>query len=78
MRSERSSHTSHPLPPLLAAAALARDGQREQALQIVQTYMQRHPDYRAADVEKLMRSPEPHYAEGRTRLIETLRELGMP
>jgi DNA-binding winged helix-turn-helix (wHTH) protein/TolB-like protein len=69
---------SLPLPPLLLAASLARDGQAEEARAIVAAYMQRHPGYRAADVAKIMRSENPVYAAGRGRLIDSLRELGMP
>jgi TolB-like protein len=69
---------SLPLPPLLLAASLARDGQVEEARSIVAAYVQQHPGYRAADVAKIMRSENPAYAAGRGRLIDSLRELGMP
>jgi tetratricopeptide (TPR) repeat protein len=68
---------SLPLPPLLLAASLARDGQTDEARTIVEAYMHRHPGYRAADVAKIMRSDNPVYAAGRGRLIDSLRELGM-
>lgn len=69
---------SLPLPPLLLAASLARAGQIDEARAIVATYLLRHPDYRAADVTKLMRGEHPLYAAGRARLMGTLLELGMP
>jgi DNA-binding winged helix-turn-helix (wHTH) protein/TolB-like protein len=69
---------SLPLPPLLLAASLARDGQADEARTIVEAYMKRHPGYRAADVAKVMRSDNAVYAAGRGRLIDSLRELGMP
>lgn len=67
-----------PLPPLLLAASLARDGQADEARAIVAAYRLRHPGYRAADVAKIMRSENPAYAAGRGKLIDSLRELGMP
>jgi TolB-like protein len=66
-----------PLPPLTLAASLARDGHRDEAQQIVADYVKRNPGYEVANIQKLMRSPNPKYAEGRNRLLETLRDLGM-
>lgn len=65
-----------PMPPLTLAASLARDGRKEQARQIVADYLKKNPRFEAAQVERFMRSSNPRYAEGRTRLIESLRELG--
>ena len=67
-----------PLPPLLLAASLAREGNTEEARGIVADYMLRHPGYEGSRIELLMRSRHPRYVEGRDRLIATLRELGMP
>lgn len=67
-----------PLPPLLLAASLARDGQADEARPIVAAYMQRHPDYRAADIVKIMHGENPRYAAERQKLIDSLHELGMP
>lgn len=66
-----------PLPPLTLAASLVRDGRKTQAQEIATEYLQRNPDYVLANVEKLMRSAHPSYVEGRSRMIESLRELGM-
>jgi DNA-binding winged helix-turn-helix (wHTH) protein/tetratricopeptide (TPR) repeat protein len=66
-----------PQPPLLLAAALARDGQTDEGRRIVAAYLQRHPDFRAANVAKFMPSKHPMCADGRARLIDSLRELGM-
>lgn len=69
---------SLPLPPLLLAASLARDGRAAEARAIIAGYQRQHPGYRAADVAKIMRSENPAYAAGRGKLIDSLRELGMP
>jgi len=67
-----------PVPPLILAAALARDGKAEEGRAVVATHLQRHPDARAADVPKLLRGDAPPFAAGRARVMESLRELGMP
>jgi hypothetical protein len=67
-----------PVPPLLLAAALARDGKLDEGRAVIAAHLQRHPQARAADVPKLMRGDAPPLAAGRARLMESLRELGMP
>lgn len=67
-----------PLPPLTLAAALARDGQADEARRLVADYRQRHPAFEAAHLERFMRSSEPRYAAGRQQMIDSLRELGLP
>lgn len=57
---------------------LALASRPETARAIVAAHLQRHPGARAADVGRLMRSGQPAFAAGRTRLIELMRELGMP
>jgi hypothetical protein len=71
-------------PPTSARAQLLDrkhlDARRDEPIAQVTPadYLERHPGYEAAHVEKLMRSSNPGYAEGRARLIESLREVGMP
>lgn len=67
-----------PLAPLLRAASLARAGRSDEARRIVEQFRRQSPDYRAADVAKVMRSEQPAYAAGRARMIDSLRELGLP
>ena len=67
-----------PVPPLLLAAALARDGKSDEGRAVIAAHLQRHPNARAADVPKLMRGDAPPLAAGRERLMESLRSLGMP
>jgi DNA-binding winged helix-turn-helix (wHTH) protein len=66
-----------PQPPLLLAAALARAGQADEARKIVAAYLERHPGFRAADAAKFVRGEHPLCADGRARLIDSLRGLGM-
>lgn len=67
-----------PVPPLLLAAALARDGKSDEGRAVISAHLQRHPNARAAEVPKLVRGDAPPLAAGRERLVESLRELGMP
>jgi DNA-binding winged helix-turn-helix (wHTH) protein/TolB-like protein len=67
-----------PVPPLLLAAALARDGKPDEGRAVIAAHLQRYPNAKAEEVPKLLRSTDPSYAAGRTRLMDSLRELGMP
>ena len=67
-----------PVPPLLLAAALARDGKPDEGRAVIAAHLQRYPNARAEEVPKLLRSNDPSYVAGRTRLMDSLRELGMP
>jgi hypothetical protein len=63
---------------LLLSAALARDGKPDEGRAVVATHLQRFPNARAADVPKLMRGDAAPLSAGRERLMDSLRELGMP
>lgn len=68
-----------PLPPLLLAAALERNGQSDEARALVAEHLRTHPAARAADVATLAHGGhEPRYREGEQRWIESLKLLGMP
>jgi adenylate cyclase len=67
-----------PVPPLLLAAALARDGKPDEGRAVIAAHLQRYPNARAEEVPKLLRSDDSSYAAGRARLMDSLRELGMP
>jgi DNA-binding winged helix-turn-helix (wHTH) protein/TolB-like protein len=67
-----------PVPPLILAAALARDGKADEGRAVVAMHLQRYPGAKAADVPKLLRGDAPPFVAGRTRLMESLLELGMP
>jgi TolB-like protein len=67
-----------PVPPLLLAAALARDGKPDEGRAVVAAHLKRYPNATAEEVSKLLRSNDPSFAAGRARLMGSLRELGMP
>jgi Flp pilus assembly protein TadD len=77
----RSAVQSNPNPPvrnLLLAAALARDGSADEARRIVVAFREQHPAYQAQDIASALPSNAPPFAEGRNRMVATLRELGLP
>ena len=63
--------------PPIHAAALLRLGQHEAAQQAFEEHMRRHPAFVARHLQARIPSAEPDYAEMRSRLIASLRELGM-
>jgi TolB-like protein/DNA-binding winged helix-turn-helix (wHTH) protein/Tfp pilus assembly protein PilF len=63
--------------PPIHAAALLRLGRREAAQQAFDEHMRRHPKFGAGQIKARMPSEVPAYAEMRSRLITSLRELGM-
>lgn len=67
-----------PSPPVLLAAALARSGEAVEARAVAADYLRRHPSYKAQDIGKFLRGRDARYLEGRDRVIESLRQLGMP
>ena len=67
-----------PMPPLTLAAALQRDGRIDEARKIIADYRSRNPDYQTAQVERLLIGTEPRFVDGRQRMIDSLRALGMP
>ena len=68
-----------PLPPLTLAAALHREGKVDEARKIVDEYRSRNPEFKVAHLEqRLLLGTEPRFVEGRQRMIDSLRALGMP
>ena len=67
-----------PLPPLTLAAALHREGKVDEARRIVVEYRSRNPEFEASHLSRMMVGTEPRYAEGRQRMIDSLRALGIP
>ena len=73
------ANPSLPLPALTLAAALHRDGRVEEARKIADEYRSRIPAFRVAHLEqRLMLGGEPRFAEGRQRMMDSLRALQMP
>jgi adenylate cyclase len=76
--SQTAAHTNPALVwPPIHAAALLRLGHREAAQRAFDEHMRRHPDYVEGKVQARVPSAGPPYAEMQSRLIESLRELGM-
>jgi adenylate cyclase len=67
-----------PLPRLILAASLARQGRIEEGRAEVAAFRQRNPAYTAEFIGKVLSGNNPQFAEGRGRLQTTLRELGLP
>ena len=68
-----------PLPAPTLAAALHRDGKVEEAQKVVDEHRARSPEFRVAHLEqRLMLGTEPRFVEGRQRMVDSLRQLGMP
>ncbi|MDF2465813.1 MAG: putative response regulator [Ramlibacter sp.] len=63
--------------PPIHAAALLRLGRRDAAQQAFDEHMRRHPGFAAGQVTARFPSEEAAHSELRSRLIESLRELGM-
>ena len=67
-----------PAPPLVLAAALHRDGKLDEARKVVADAHSRNPDFQTVQLERLLVGTEPRFVEGRQRLVDSLRALGMP
>jgi adenylate cyclase len=78
-RIARQANPRLPLPPLTLAAALHLDGKDDEARKIGDEYRSGNPDFRVAHVEqRMMLGTEPRLVEGRQRLMDSLRAVGMP
>ena len=66
--------------PLLLAAALAHDGRRDEARQVVDEFKRRNPGFDSARAATLwnVTNADPKFVEGRDRIVATVRELGLP
>ena len=66
--------------PLLLAAALAHDGRRDEARQVVDEFKRRNPSFDSARAAALwnVTNADPKFVEGRDRIVATARELGLP
>ncbi len=66
--------------PLLLAAALAHDGRRDEARQVVDEFKRRNPGMDSARAAALwnVTNADPKFVEGRDRIVATVRELGLP
>lgn len=66
--------------PLLLAAALAHDGRRDEARQVVDEFKRRNAGFDSARAATLwnVTNADPKFVEGRDRIVATVRELGLP
>jgi len=65
---------------LLLAAALAQDGRRDEARQIVEEFKQRNPGFDSARASAgcSTTNADLKFVEGSFRIVATVRELGLP
>ena len=66
-----------PLPPLLLAAALERDGRSEEGREVLRQHRLREPLCDCAHVELLLGAGNAAYEQGCTRFISTLAAMGL-
>lgn len=72
-----ASNPSLPWPPVHAAAML-RLGQKEEAKDVVDGFLNRNPTYVTGNIIQRLPATDDRFVAGRDRLVADLRELGMP
>jgi tetratricopeptide (TPR) repeat protein len=72
----KSPHIPGYWPVLIAA--LARDGRRQEAAQVLKDFTQRHPTFTSEEIAKRWYGTHPSFVEGRERVVASVRELGLP
>ena len=72
--------TKVPFYALLLAAALAQDGRRDEAQQVVDEFKRHHTDFDSARAAAgwSTTNADPKFIEGRDRIVATVRQLGLP
>jgi Flp pilus assembly protein TadD len=75
-----TASTKVPFYALLLAAALAHDGRRDEARQVVDEFKRRSPGFDSARAAASWSATnaDPKFVEGRDRIVATVRELGLP
>jgi tetratricopeptide (TPR) repeat protein len=66
-----------PLATPLLAASLVRSGRKSEGETLLRNYLAANPEVDVARVVAVMRSNHPAFAEGRDRMIASLREIGL-
>lgn len=77
----RDSVTGNPRVPFYAvvlAAAIAEQGRRDEARQLIADTALRHPAYRAGAIGDYWVAPDPRFVAGRDRIVRMAGELGLP
>ncbi len=80
-QSLRQSVLANPRVPfygVLLAAAVAEQGRRDEAAQLLAQTTARHPGYRQASIADFWVAPDARFIAGRERLIVRAGELGLP
>jgi TolB-like protein/tetratricopeptide (TPR) repeat protein len=80
-QSLRHSTTSNPRVPfyfVMLAAAIAEQGQRDEAARVLRDAMTRHPDYRSSMITNYWIATDPRFLAGRDRIVARAAELGLP
>ena len=76
-RKSAAANPQLPLPAPTLAAALVRDGKREEAGRVLAEHLKRQRDFSAERIVSILRSDEPGFAAARQQLIDALREIGL-
>jgi predicted Zn-dependent protease len=77
----RDSVTGNPRTPFYAvalAAAIAEQGRREEARQVIAEVAQRHPSFGTGSIASFWVAVDPRFTAGRDRIIARATELGLP
>jgi tetratricopeptide (TPR) repeat protein len=77
----RASVRANPRVPfygVVLAAAIAEQGRRDEAVQVLQETIARHPDYTRARIVNYWVATDSRFLAGRDRLVAVAGELGMP
>lgn len=67
-----------PFYGVVLAAALAEQGRRAEAAQVLRETTARHPDYRQSTITGFWVAPDPRFMAGRDRIVRLAGELGLP
>jgi tetratricopeptide (TPR) repeat protein len=77
----RASVLANPRVPFYGvalAAAIAEQGRREEAVQVLQETLARHPDFRRSRITNYWVATDGRFIAGRDRLVAVAEGLGMP
>jgi TolB-like protein len=76
-RKSAAANARLPLPAPTLAAALARDGKRDEAARILAEHMKQQPGFSAERIAAILRSDQPEFVAARGQLVDALREIGL-
>lgn len=76
-RKSAAANVRLPLPAPTLAAALARDGRRDEATRILAEHVKQQPGFSAERIVAILRSDQPDFVAARRQLVDTLQEIGL-